>query len=92
MYQYMVDHPEFLTHDNNEGLERALNENYAYLMESSSIQYIIERNCEVTQIGDLLDDKNYGIGMRKGILFQMDFTYFVKKNLYQSNDYISIIL
>lgn len=66
MYQYMVNHPELLTQDNEEGLRRALTENYAYLMESSSIQYLIERNCEVTQIGDLLDDKNYGIGMRKG--------------------------
>lgn len=66
MYNYMVQNPQYLTHDNNEGLERAINENYAYLMESSSIQYIIERNCDVTQIGDLLDDKNYGIGMRKG--------------------------
>lgn len=66
MFNYMQQHPEFLTKDNDEGLRRAINENYAYLMESSSIQYMIERNCEVTQIGDLLDDKNYGIGMRKG--------------------------
>ena len=30
---------------------------YAYMMESSSIQYIIERNCKVTQIGGNLDNK-----------------------------------
>lgn len=34
-------------------------------MESSSIEYMIERNCEVTQVGGLLDDKGYGIAMRK---------------------------
>lgn len=68
MFTYMENNPQLMTHGNDEGLARALNENYAYLMESSSIQYIIERECNVTQIGDLLDDKNYGIGMRKGEL------------------------
>lgn len=34
-------------------------------MESASIQYEIERKCNLTQVGDELDDKNYGIGMRK---------------------------
>lgn len=35
-------------------------------MESSSILYETERKCNLTQVGDKLDDKNYGIGMRKG--------------------------
>lgn len=39
---------------------------YAFLMESSSIEFVIERNCIVTQIGGLLDDKGYGIAMKKG--------------------------
>lgn len=34
-------------------------------MESSSIEYIIERNCEVTQVGGELDAKGYGIAMKK---------------------------
>uniref|UniRef100_A0A182S783 Ionotropic glutamate receptor C-terminal domain-containing protein n=1 Tax=Anopheles maculatus TaxID=74869 RepID=A0A182S783_9DIPT len=34
-------------------------------MESTSIEYIVERECDVTQIGGLLDDKGYGIAMRK---------------------------
>lgn len=34
-------------------------------MESSSIEYVIERDCDVTQIGGLLDDKGYGIAMKK---------------------------
>lgn len=34
-------------------------------MESSSIEYVTERLCNLTQVGDRLDDKNYGIGMRK---------------------------
>lgn len=45
MYAYMMAHPELLTSDNIQGLEWAMTKNYAFLMESSSIEYIIERNC-----------------------------------------------
>jgi ABC-type amino acid transport substrate-binding protein len=65
MYEYMVNHPEHMTSSNDEGLERAKEGRYAYLMESSSIEYIIERHCEVTQVGGELDAKGYGIAMRK---------------------------
>lgn len=34
-------------------------------MESTSIEYLTERHCDVTQIGGLLDEKGYGIAMRK---------------------------
>lgn len=44
---------------------RVKDENYAFLMESTSIEYITERECDVTQVGGLLDDKGYGIAMRK---------------------------
>lgn len=55
--------------DNQEGVAYAADEskNYGFLMESKSIEYETERNCNLTQVGDPLDDKNYGIGMRKGI-------------------------
>ena len=39
---------------------------YAFLMESNSIQYQTERNCELTQIGGLLDSKGYGIAFTPG--------------------------
>lgn len=38
----------------------------AYLMESTSLEYYTQRNCDVTQVGDLIDDRNYAIGMAKG--------------------------
>lgn len=34
---------------------------YAFLMESASIEFLVERNCNLTQIGGLLDNKGYGI-------------------------------
>lgn len=67
MYNYMVSHPELLPKDNAQGLQWAKTDNYAYLMESSSIEYIIERHCDVTQIGEPLDEKGYGIAMRKSM-------------------------
>lgn len=36
-----------------------------FFMESTSIEYITERNCNLTQIGSPLDSKNYGIATRK---------------------------
>lgn len=34
-------------------------------MESTSIEYMVERNCDVAQVGGLLDSKGYGIAMKK---------------------------
>ena len=66
MYQYMNANPDVMCEDNKEGHQRVRNENYAFLMESTSIEYITERDCDVVRIGGLLDNKGYGIAMRKG--------------------------
>lgn len=59
-----------MTSSNKEGIDRVYNKSvdYAFLMESKSIEYETERKCNLTQIGVPLDDKNYGIGMRKGVV------------------------
>lgn len=51
--------PSVFTATNVEGVERVKKGkgNYAYLMESTSIEYTIERNCDLTQIGGMLDSK-----------------------------------
>jgi hypothetical protein len=36
-------------------------------MESNFIQYQIERNCDLIQVGGLLDSKGYGIAFTPGI-------------------------
>lgn len=65
MWQFMESHPELLTNSNAEGVELVKQDNYAFLMESTAIEYTVERECEVAQVGGLLDDKGYGIAMRK---------------------------
>lgn len=68
--------PPVFTSSNQEGVDRVVKGkgNYAFLMESTSIEYVIERNCELTQIGGMLDSKGYGIAMPPSKLFR------VKKN------------
>lgn len=63
----MMSHKDQLTKSNDEGLDRVKRGGYAFFMESSSIEYYTERTCNLTQVGEQLDDKAYGIGMRKSL-------------------------
>lgn len=67
MYQYMEARPKLLSTTNDEGFEWAMDASrkYAFLMESSSIDYIVERHCNMSMVGGWLDEKGYGIAMRK---------------------------
>lgn len=58
--------PSVFAQSNQKGIERVRRGKYAYLMESTSIEYAIERNCDLTQIGSLLDNKGYGIATPPG--------------------------
>lgn len=57
--------PSVFVTSNQEGEERVAKSKreYAYFMESLSLEYITERNCNLTQVGGLLDSKGYGIAM-----------------------------
>ncbi|KAL1226953.1 kainate,Glutamate receptor ionotropic [Trichinella spiralis] len=58
--------PSVFVNGSREGISRVKQGNYAYLMESSMLEFYVERDCDLTQIGGLLDSKGYGIGFRKG--------------------------
>ncbi|KTG04163.1 hypothetical protein cypCar_00016662 [Cyprinus carpio] len=45
-----------------EGIHRVLTSDYAFLMESTTIEFVTQRNCNLTQIGGLIDSKAYGVG------------------------------
>lgn len=59
---------QVLTTSSDEGVRRAEDNNrkYAFLMESSQIEYETERHCTLTQVGKTIDSKGYGIAMKKG--------------------------
>lgn len=49
-----------------EGIHRVLTSDYAFLMESTTIEFVTQRNCNLTQVGGLIDSKAYGIGTPMG--------------------------
>ncbi|XP_075930748.1 glutamate receptor ionotropic, kainate 2 isoform X2 [Petromyzon marinus] len=51
-----------LVKSNDEGINRVLTTDYAFLMESTNIEFVTQRNCNLTQIGGLVDSKGYGVG------------------------------
>lgn len=52
--------------DIDEGIQRVLTSDYAFLMESTTIEFVTQRNCNLTQIGGLIDSKAYGVGTPMG--------------------------
>ncbi|XP_063363018.1 glutamate receptor ionotropic, kainate 2 isoform X3 [Cydia amplana] len=66
MWSFMESaRPSVFATTNKEGEERVMRGKgaYAYLMESTTIEYVVERNCDLTQVGGMLDSKGYGIAM-----------------------------
>lgn len=56
--------PSVFTKTNNEGVDRVLKKyDYAFLMESTTIEYRMERNCDLDLVGGLIDNKGYGIAL-----------------------------
>lgn len=57
--------PSVFEKNNDDGVKRVINSKgkYAFLMESSSIEYEVEKHCELVQVGGRLDTKGYGIAM-----------------------------
>ncbi|KAG8177768.1 hypothetical protein JTE90_010346 [Oedothorax gibbosus] len=66
--------PSVFTQSNSEGVERVLAGDYAFLMESTSIEYETARDCQLTQIGGLLDSKGYGIATPQGSPYAIPFS------------------
>ena len=64
-YNTLCQNPSVWVKSNKEGVERVLKEDgqYAFMMESTVVDYVVERQCELTQVGTLLDNKGYGIGL-----------------------------
>lgn len=59
--------PSVFVKSTEEGIARVLNSRYAFLLESTMNEYHRRLNCNLTQIGGLLDTKGYGIGMPLGM-------------------------
>nr|CAD7394804.1 unnamed protein product [Timema cristinae] len=70
MWRFMENKkPSVFVPTYEEGINRVLEGNYAFLMESTMLDYIVQRDCNLTQIGGLLDTKGYGIATPMGTYF-----------------------
>ncbi|XP_067129511.1 LOW QUALITY PROTEIN: glutamate receptor ionotropic, kainate 2-like [Centruroides vittatus] len=58
--------PKVFVKNNDKGKERVKMGNYAFFMESTTIDYATVSDCDFMQIGDTLDEKNYAIATPKG--------------------------
>ncbi|RXN23890.1 glutamate receptor kainate 4 isoform X1 [Labeo rohita] len=80
MWNFMYSkQPGVFVKSTEEGIARVLNSNYAYLLESTMNEYYRQRNCNLTQIGGLLDTKGYGIGMPLGSVYRDEFDLAILK-------------
>ncbi|TWW77271.1 Glutamate receptor ionotropic, kainate 4 [Takifugu flavidus] len=71
--------PSVFVKSTEEGIARVLKSNYAFLLESTMNEYYRQRNCNLTQIGGLLDTKGYGIGMPLGSVYRDEFDLAILK-------------
>lgn len=73
MWQTMQEtRPSVFVTSNKDGVTRVQttkNSLYAFLMESTGIEYELQTKCDLKQIGNWLDSKSYGIAMPMSKLF-----------------------
>ncbi|KAJ6635350.1 Glutamate receptor ionotropic, kainate 1 [Pseudolycoriella hygida] len=50
----------------DQGIERVREGGYAFLAESTLIEYVTARVCELQQVGGLLDSKGFGLAVQQG--------------------------
>ncbi|CAF4257041.1 unnamed protein product, partial [Rotaria sordida] len=66
IWKHMSSNSDVFVKSNQHGIDRVKAESFAFFMESTSIEYTVQRECNLTQIGGLLDNKGYGIGLPEG--------------------------
>ncbi|XP_074659201.1 glutamate receptor ionotropic, kainate 2-like [Tubulanus polymorphus] len=68
MWQFMSSHePSVFVNTNKDGFERARRGNYAFITESTMIDYVVQKKpCSLMKVGGLLDSKAFGIAFPKG--------------------------
>jgi ABC-type amino acid transport substrate-binding protein len=66
IYKWLLENPQNLMTSNQAGLQRVIDGNFAYFMESQTIDYLKERHCNLVQVGGLLDERAFGLAIQKG--------------------------
>lgn len=78
MWRFMENKkPSVFVPTYEEGIQRVLQGDYAFLMESTMLDYIVQRDCNLTQISGLLDSKGYGIATPMGKIRSLYLRHFM---------------
>lgn len=74
-----------LYRDTIPGIDRVIKgkRQYAFLMESTTIEYKMERNCDIMKIGGLIDNKGYGIAMPRSNTLSPYLYFSISSSLYK---------
>ena len=76
IWQNMKKFKDGFKANNPEGIEQVIESEggkYAFFMESTIIEYYVERSCSLAQVGGFLDNKGYGIALKKRNYFYIWF-------------------
>ena len=73
LWNFMSSKENVQVQSYNEGIEKVLQEDgkYALFAESTVVDYIVDRRCDLKQVGGLLNSKSYGIGLPKSKPFKL---------------------
>ena len=55
------------TSSNDEGLKKVRNGNFAFFLESPRLEYEVGFDCDLIQVGKLLNSRYYGVGLQPGV-------------------------
>ncbi|VEL07268.1 unnamed protein product [Protopolystoma xenopodis] len=67
MWQFMTLQKGLMMNKTEEAIARVRKGGYAYILESTLNEFYTQRYCDLMQVGGLLDDKGYGVGLPKAI-------------------------
>lgn len=66
MWSFMNSQPDVaFVNNSSEGIQRVKSSEYAFIAESTTIDFQVQKNCDLQQVGGLLDYKGYGIAFPK---------------------------
>ena len=57
MWSFMINNPDVFVASSKEAVKKVKKGGYAYLLESTTNEYLRKRDCSLINIGGLLDDK-----------------------------------
>ena len=65
----IISNPDVYVRSTADGVEKVKKGGFAYILESTSNEYVRERDCDLIQIGGLLDNKGYGFATPSGSMW-----------------------